>query len=198
MPGEYPPIGDYAFIGDGNSAALVSRDGSIDWCCLPRVDAGSCFGRLLDRERGGFCSITPQDEVRPAREYVKDTLVLQTTFQTGGGEARLLDCFTVPEDGERYPYRQLLRIVEGVRGHVQFDLRVAPRFDYGDLEPWLRQEGVRLYSAIGGNDGLLISSDADISPTGNHDLEATFGVHAGERAALHHVRAARAAGRRAL
>jgi GH15 family glucan-1,4-alpha-glucosidase len=160
--------------------------GSIDWCCMERVDKGSCFGRLLDWEKGGYCSISPKEHSHPsARQYIDDTLVLETIFRAEGGEARLYDCFTLPPSvGEEYPYRQLLRIVEGVRGHVEMDLRIVPRFDYGDIEPWIRQEGVRVYSAIGGNDGLLISSDADLDLAGDHALEAPIEVHAGERVRL--------------
>jgi GH15 family glucan-1,4-alpha-glucosidase len=132
----YPPIGDYAFIADGNSVALVSREGSIDWWCMKRVDAGSCFGRLLDREKGGFCSISPrQGEWRFSRRYIEGTLVLETAFEGDAGGARVLDLFAVPPDDERYPHRQLLRVVEGVRGHVELDLRIAPRFDYGGSGP---------------------------------------------------------------
>src|SRR5919205_531777 len=123
MPDEspYPPIGEYGFISDSHSVALVSRSGSVDWCCMERIDSGSCFGRLLDWEKGGYCSISPKDNAHPStRQYVDDTLVLETVFRTEGGEACLYDCFTLPrsvEEGE-YPYRQLLRIVEGIRGHV--------------------------------------------------------------------------------
>jgi GH15 family glucan-1,4-alpha-glucosidase len=180
----YPPIGEYALIADSNSAALVSRNGSIDWCCIERIDAGSCFGRLLDWEKGGFCSICPKGGGIAYREYVEHTLVLRTTFQAEGGEAHLYDFFALPSSTEQYPYRQLLRIVEGVRGHIELDLEVVPRFDYGSLEPWIRQEGVNLYSAIGGNDGLLISSDADLRLTGGFELEASISVHAGQRAHL--------------
>ena len=84
----YPPIADYALIGDCQTAALVSREGSIDWCCLPRFDSGSAFARLLDRERGGYCSIAPpaRDRGRAAARYVDDTLVLETTFEGRGGD----------------------------------------------------------------------------------------------------------------
>ena len=72
----YPPIGDYALISDSNSVALVSREGSIDWCCMQRVDAGSCFGRLLDWGRGGYCSISPRGSYSSSRRYIEGTLVL--------------------------------------------------------------------------------------------------------------------------
>ena len=181
----YPPIGDYAFIADSNSVALVSREGSIDWCCIQRIDAGSCFGRILDWENGGYCSITPRNGVEvSSREYVENTLVLKTVFQAGGGEAHLYDCYTMPMTPEEFPYRQLIRIVEGVRGHVELDLQIMPRFDYGEVDPWIRQEGVKLYSAIGGDDGLLISTDMEIEPDDDHGLKAQISVHAGERARL--------------
>ena len=93
----YTPIGDYALIGDCHSAALISRQGSIEWCCLPRFDSGSAFGRLLDRHGGGHCSVAPADDGpwEYVRTYLEDTLVLETTLLGPGGEARLLDCFTV-------------------------------------------------------------------------------------------------------
>ncbi len=181
----YPSIGDYALIADSNSAALVSRDGSIDWCCIQRIDAGSCFGRLLDWERGGFCSLCAVgNDQEPSRRYLEDTLVLETTFRAAGGVARVYDFFALPASTERYPHRNLVRIIEGVSGHVELDLKIAPRFDYGSLKPWIRQEGVRLYSAIGGNDGLLISSDAVIEAIDYHSLGASIDVHAGERVRL--------------
>jgi len=77
----YPPISDYALIGDCHSAALISRAGSIDWCCLPGFDSDSCFGRLLDWKQGGHFTITPKGKARVSREYVSDTLVLQTTYR---------------------------------------------------------------------------------------------------------------------
>jgi len=178
----YPPIGDYALIGDCHSAALVSRTGSIDWCCMPRFDSGSCFGRLLDWERGGYCSIIPEDGGHTSfREYLGDTLVLATTLRASSGEAILYDCFVMQTGGKLEPRLQLLRIVEGVRGHVAFNLRIAPRFDYGALEPWIRHDGIRLYSAIGGNDALVIQSDAELSLEGRHDLRASFTVRTGDR-----------------
>src|SRR5204863_2428597 len=91
----YPPIADYGLIGDCHGAALVSRAGSIDWCCLPRFDSGSCFGRLLDWESGGHCTVAPTGEPEDVhRAYVDDTLVLATTFRVAAGEARVIDCFT--------------------------------------------------------------------------------------------------------
>src|SRR5690242_11331144 len=102
---QYPPISAYGLIGDCRSAALVSRRGSIDWCCLPRFDSGSAFARLLDFERGGHCSITPagRGKWEVSRDYLEDTLVLVTSWQGSRGEFRVLDCFLMPEAGRRPP-----------------------------------------------------------------------------------------------
>ena len=181
----YPPIDDYALLADSHSVALVSRAGSIDWCCIQRIDAGSCFGRLLDWEKGGFCSISPKDGSEgTSRRYLDETLVLETTFHSDGGVARLYDFYALPASTQEYPYRQLVRILEGVSGSVEFDLRVVPRFDYGSLMPWIRQEGLRVYSAIGGNDGLLIFTDDEVWTSDDHALEGSATVHAGERVRL--------------
>ena len=181
----YPPIGDYALIGDCHSAALVSRHGSIDWCCMPRFDSASCFGRLLDWDRGGYCAIHAADPGYEAtHSYLGDTLVLETLFRTSGGEARLVDCFTMHRGGAQGPYQQLLRVVEGVRGRVEFQLRIAIRFDYGEISPWLRLHAPRAWSAVGGNDGLEISGDWDLERDDEQVLAGAATVAAGERVRL--------------
>src|SRR5205807_22798 len=127
-----PPLSDYAFLSDCHSSALVSREGSIDWCCMPRFDAGAAFARLLDWERGGHCSIEPLDGGKFAgRSYLDGTLVLETTVRAGGAEATSVDCLTLRLGGALDPHRQLIRIVEGGRAEMRFRLTVAPRFDYG-------------------------------------------------------------------
>ncbi|HEX6350805.1 MAG TPA: trehalase-like domain-containing protein, partial [Candidatus Dormibacteraeota bacterium] len=156
----YPPIADYAYISDCHSGALVSRAASIDWCCMPRVDQPSIFGRLLDWERGGYCLVEPVGErYHASRCYLDDTMVLETTFTAGGGEARVIDCFTMRKGGRKAPYRQLLRVVEGVRGKVDFRFTLQPRFDYGEVRPWIRRRGLNVSAAIGGSHGLLVSTD---------------------------------------
>src|SRR5437588_9479036 len=135
----YPPIGDYGLIGDCHSAALISREGAIDWCCLPRFDSGSAFGRLLDWEHGGHCQVAPTGSGWEAtRDYLEDTLVLETSFRTRGGEARLLDSFLAAERPERSRGPTLLRVIEGQRGTVELEVKIAPRFDYGQITPWIR------------------------------------------------------------
>ncbi|HEV8421378.1 MAG TPA: glycoside hydrolase family 15 protein [Actinomycetota bacterium] len=181
----YPPIADYALIGDCHSAALVSRTGSIDWCCMPRFDSGSVFGRLLDWDRGGHCTLSPRSgQSMTHRSYIDDTSVLVTTFRGPGGEARVFDCFTMRRGGARNPYQQLIRVIEGIRGRVNLDLVVAPRFDFGEVRPWIRQHGHRLYSAIGGNNALVVAGDPELTPTKSHDLTASISIRAGERSRL--------------
>jgi GH15 family glucan-1,4-alpha-glucosidase len=178
----YPPIGDYALIGDCQSAALVSRHGSIDWCCLPRFDSGSTFARLLDWERGGHCSITPDgDDWDCAREYLPDSLVLATTLHGPAGKLRLLDCFLLPEQDGPSEERRILRVIEGQRGSVKLEIRVAPRFDYGQVRPWIRRHGHRLHSAIGGNDGLEVWCDEELDQDDEYSLVNTVEVGAGDR-----------------
>jgi GH15 family glucan-1,4-alpha-glucosidase len=188
----YPPISDYAFISDCHSMALVSGSGSIDWCCMPRINTASIFGRLIDWEKGGHCSIAPTDsDATSFQAYLEDTLVLETTFRTEGGEARLIDFFSMHTGGRTHPHLQLIRILEGVRGRVDFLIDVVPRFDYGEVRPWIRRHTARSYSAIGGNDGVLITSDAALEP--NQETHALCGkvtVRAEERLrlAVHFVR----------
>ena len=182
----YPPISSYAFISDCHSMALVDRNGSIDWCCMPRVDSASIFGRLLDWKRGGHCSICPLDpDATSFQAYLEDTLVLETTVRTEGGEAKLTDCFSMHAGGRRNPHLQLIRILEGVRGRVDFTIAVVPRFDYGEVRPWIRRHSDRVYSAIGGNDGIVIASDALLEPdASSHDLAARVTIRAEDRVRL--------------
>jgi GH15 family glucan-1,4-alpha-glucosidase len=181
----YPPIGDYGFISDCYGAALVSRGGSVDWCCLPRVDAGSIFGRLLDWDRGGYCAMAPADRgCLVSRRYLHGTLVLETTFEADGGAVRLLDALVMPAEDQHEPPHHLVRVVEGLHGTVEMELRVAARLDYGEVAPWLRRYGPGWFGATGGDDALLVWSDAPLDPATDHDLTAAFAVHEGERRRL--------------
>ena len=108
-------------------------------------------------------------------------MVLETTLRSGGGEATLTDCFTMRQGGRKDPHRQLLRVIEGTRGRIDLEVRVAPVFDYGDLRPWIRQLGVQRFGAIGGNDGLLIESDFPIDRSGTHEVGVRVAVRAGQR-----------------
>src|SRR5215207_2859040 len=189
---DYPPIADYALIADSRAAALVSRSGAVDWACVPRFDSGACFARLLDRDRGGFCEVEPRFEstLPPSRDYLDDTLVLVTTFNAPGGHVRLMDFLALSggdveevEDGDRRP-PELVRIIEGARGTFDFRMRLAPRFDYGAVDPWMRRLGPQTFAAIGGDDALLVWSDAELEVEDRHRLEADVSVGPGERVRL--------------
>ncbi|MFZ0133172.1 MAG: glycoside hydrolase family 15 protein [Desulfobacterales bacterium] len=179
----YPSISDYGYIADCHSAALISRSGAIDWCCLPRYDSASCFGRLLDWEKGGYCQVTPIAPYEVSRRYRPDTLVLETRFNSGDGEVRLMDCMTMREGGEHHPHRQILRILEGVAGEMEFTVDVAPVFDYGAVKPWIQKRGDH-FIALGSSNGLLISSDLDLQLKHRHHLEGKWTVVKGQRVHL--------------
>jgi GH15 family glucan-1,4-alpha-glucosidase len=182
----YPPIADYGLIGDCHTAALVSRDGSIDWCCMPRFDSGSVFGRLLDWENGGYCSIEPQGGVEAVfREYLENTLVLVTTFQAAGGVLRLTDCMEMRIGADAVdPHRRIIRVLEAERGDVDVRVHVCPRFDYGELRPWIRHEGRQVFSAVGGDEALVMSGDLDLREGEAGDVYAEASIRPGERVRL--------------
>jgi GH15 family glucan-1,4-alpha-glucosidase len=177
---KYPPIAEYAFISECHSSALVSRSGSIDWCCMPRIDSAPCFGRLLDRERGGYCRIGSIEPAEISRRYLDDTLVLETVFRQGAARARMLDFFPMRKGGRHNPHKQVLRVIEGLAGRMEFVLECVPRFDYGSIKPWVRktEQG---FLALGGSTGLLISGDMNLAPTGRHGLSGGCAVTERER-----------------
>jgi GH15 family glucan-1,4-alpha-glucosidase len=175
------PIGDYALLGDCHSAALVSRGGSIDWCCMPRFDADAVFSRLLDRHAGGHYAILPCGPSRTERTYLDDTLVLQTTFIADSGSVRLTDFFSMRAGGRLHPRHELVRVVEGLHGRLRLRAAFSPRFEYGAIKPWLYRVGEAAWCAVGSNAGLLLFGDMPFTPAGEHDLCAEFDVAAGDR-----------------
>src|SRR5712692_1101829 len=170
-----PRIEDYALIGDLQTAALVSRDGSIDWCCFPRFDSGACFGALLGRPEHGRWLIAPA--IRPraeSRRYRHDTLVLDTTFETDEGAARVIDF--MPPRG-RAP--DIVRIVEGLDGVVAMRSELVIRYDFGKIVPWVRRfDHARV--AIAGPDALCFRTPVEVR---GDDMKTVsdFTVAAGER-----------------
>jgi GH15 family glucan-1,4-alpha-glucosidase len=185
-PERYRPIGDYALIGDCHTAALVSAEGSIDWCCLPRFDAGSVFARLLDHDAGGYCALIPADggSWEGRRSYLEDSFVLETMLTSGSGQVRIVDCFVLHEGERSQSERRIVRVIEGVKGRVRFDIRIVPRFDYGEIRPWIRRHGRQLFSATGGNDAVLVWCTEELEEAPEHELSASVEVGVGDRVHL--------------
>ena len=139
------PIEEYALIGDCHTAALVGRDGSIDWLCLPRFDSGACFAALLGAPEHGRWLIAPKAEIRSTRRQYRDgTLILETEFETDEGVVRIVDC--MPVSDERW---DVLRIVQGVSGRVAMSMELIIRFDYGSIVPWVQQVDDLLLATAG-------------------------------------------------
>jgi GH15 family glucan-1,4-alpha-glucosidase len=158
-------IEDYALIGDTETVALVARNGSIDWFCVPRFDGGACFAALLGAHEHGHWLVRPTEHVeRIERRYIDDTMVLETTFYTRTGSAALIDFMPIRDEDA-----SIVRIVEGRTGTVEFLMEFIVRFDYGYVVPWVKEHDGGI-AALGGSDALILSTPA---PLKGRDL-ATF------------------------
>ena len=153
------PIEDYALIGDCRSAALVAKDGSIDWLCWPRFDSDACLAALVGTPENGRFLIAPAaGGVARSRCYRDSTMILETVFVTEGGEVRLID-FMVPGA----PHGTLVRIVEGLSGAVDMRMELALRFDFGQSIPWVtRRQGGNGIVAISGPDMVVLRADPSL------------------------------------
>jgi GH15 family glucan-1,4-alpha-glucosidase len=159
----------------------VHRNGSVDWCCLPRFDSDSCFGRLLDWREGGFFEIRPTVQCSVHREYVPNSLILITTFKAGANEARLIDFFAMRKGGRKHPRRELVRILEGVRGRMRFSVHVAPRLDFGEVKPWIDRIDAHTHVAVGSNTGLIVFGEIPLQLMDHHDVRCEVEIRKGER-----------------
>jgi GH15 family glucan-1,4-alpha-glucosidase len=169
----YVPIGDYAAIGDGRTVALVARDGSVDWLCLPDLDSPSVFGAVLDADRGGRFALRPESPARVERRYLPDTNVLETTFTTREGVVRVTDAMAL-SSSDLGPTRELIRKVDGVAGCVPMRWRVTPAFGYGAVPQRLGRRG-RIPVAVAGPDALAVCSwDAGDAQTDEDSICGRF------------------------
>jgi GH15 family glucan-1,4-alpha-glucosidase len=169
------PLEDYALIGDCETAALVSRGGSIDWLCWPRFDSGACFAALVGTEEHGRWLIAPADDgARVSRAYRDGTLVLETTFETHDGAATVID-FMPP----RGTNSDVVRLVRGDRGRTRMQLDLRLRFDYGSTVPWVSRLPDATWRAIAGPDMVTLRTPV---PLTGKDLTtvAEFDVAAGD------------------
>jgi GH15 family glucan-1,4-alpha-glucosidase len=179
----YAPIAAYGAIGDGRTVALVARDGTIDWLCLPDLDSPSVFGALLDSERGGHFALEPEAVSETSRRYLPGTNILETTFTTTAGVVRVTDAMTLPTAGLS-PYRELARKIEGLAGEVAVRWRVEPRFGYASAATRIgRRAGVPI--AMAGRDAIAVCSfAAGEATTSDGTIAGEFTARAGSSSLL--------------
>ena len=173
-PSQAAAIEDYALIGDCHSAALVSKDGSIDWLCWPRFDSPACFAALLGSPDNGRWRIMPVEPAQVTRRYWPGTMILETLFETASGSVALIDFMAVEKDS-------LVRIVEGRGGSVAIQMDLSLRFEYGSAIPWVTRlnhgSGIR---AIAGPDQVVLHSDVKLHGRAMTTV-ASFTAEAGQR-----------------
>lgn len=168
-------IEDYAIVGDLQTAALISNEGSVDWLCLPRFDSPACFAALVDDARAGRWKLAPAGGgACTRRRYVEDTLILETEWESSEGTVRVIDF--MPPRGEA---PDIVRIVEGVSGSVQMRGELTLRFDYGKVRPWVHHEDDQMV-AIAGPDAVRLRTPA---PTRGREWSTVseFTVRTGDR-----------------
>jgi GH15 family glucan-1,4-alpha-glucosidase len=172
-------IEDYALIGNLRTAALVGKDGAINWLCAPRFDSAALFAGLLGDDTNGTWRIAPQGGgVTSTRKYRGNTLVLETEFETPDGHARVIDC--MPLHGDSI---EIVRVVEGVGGRVTMEMEFVPRFDYGHLIPSVGKVDGAVF-AVAGPDGVCLRTPVEMSLNGA-SASARFTVEAGQSVPFH-------------
>jgi GH15 family glucan-1,4-alpha-glucosidase len=180
---DYAPIRSYAAIGDGRTVALVSADGSVDFMSLPSLHSPTTFAAILDPERGGRFSLAPCVRFEAARRYLGRTNVLETTYRTGAGVARVTEALTL-QDGGLLPWVEHARRIEGVEGSVPFEWRLEPRFDWGREPPRIARRGDRMLVEGAGIQLAVHSWDAGAIEPEEDALAGSFEIAAEERALL--------------
>lgn len=176
----HPRIEDYALIGDEQTAALVGRDGSVDWLCLPRFDSAACFAAMLGDENNGHWRIAPKGAGPCTRRaYRQDTLVLDSEWETDDGAVRVTDFMPQRDEAP-----DLVRIIEGLSGRVTVQSTLRLRFDYGSVVPWMRKsDGHRV--AVAGPDSVWLRSEPEVRTWGkDFRTLSEFTVEAGEKVAF--------------
>jgi len=178
-----PSIGDYAIIGDCRTAALISRDGTIDWLCLPHFSASSVFAALLDRERGGRFGLRPSRAHTSRRRYLGATPILETVFHTEAGTVRMIDVMPVSTDAAGLrPMREVLRVIEGIEGAVEMEVQFEPRPDYARTEPKFRSLGALGWSCAWRDEILVLHPTMDLLPAADgRALTGRFRVETGQK-----------------
>ena len=180
----YAPLRDYALIGDGRTGALIARDGSVDWLCLPDVDSPSIFARILDAERGGSFRLEPATPFDAERRYLERSNVLETTFTTGEGRVRVTDAMTLSDGGRLAPLRELVRKADGLAGNVPLRWVFEPRFDYGRANTRIERRAGRWFAHAGAGALAVTLCDAGDGTLHNGAVTGEFRLAAGESALI--------------
>ena len=185
MPGQSPRIYDYAMIGDSRSAALVSRQGSIDWLCWPRFDSSSLFAAILDFDSGGSFRIATAAPARATRRYLEDSNVLSTDFECSTGALRVVDFMPAFSEEEKrhmlVPEHEIVRIVEGLSGEVDVEVGFSPRPNYARGNVRLRNAGALGIRIERGSELYTLQADVPLEIRETASVMASFRVRAGDR-----------------
>ncbi|HQX62081.1 MAG TPA: DUF5911 domain-containing protein, partial [Thermomicrobiales bacterium] len=184
-PAAYPPISDYSLIGNCRSAALIGRDGAIDWLCWPRFDSNAIFAAILDQGRGGTFRIRPAGDAEIQRRYLPGTAIVETTYRTSGGACVVRDLMPVVDERDKrtmlVPEHEILREIEGLAGEVVIEVEYAPRPGFGlDSLRLVDRHGFGIWCEAGG--ALYLQSDIPL--TISRDGQTASGsapVQAGQR-----------------
>ncbi|MEU9123283.1 glycoside hydrolase family 15 protein [Streptomyces sp. NPDC048506] len=189
---DYPLIENHGLLGDLQTAALVTTDGTVDWFCSPRFDSPSVFGALLDKDKGGHCTVRPVHPTYATKQlYLPDTAVLVTRFMTEAGAGEVLDFMPVTGT-EVTPSHRLVRMIRCVRGSMTFEIDIAPRFDYGRNahQLHLTEHG----AVFASDDGVELTAHAirepdderlmDVLSNRNDDLHVSLTLDAGQQRGL--------------
>jgi GH15 family glucan-1,4-alpha-glucosidase len=180
----YAPISEYALVGDGRTGALIARDGSVDWLCLPNVDSPTVFARILDAERGGSFRLEPTASYEAERRYQESSNVLETTFTTADGRVRVTDAMTLTDIARLSPMRELVRKVEALAGTVPLGWAFEPRFDYGRADTRIERRAGRWFAHAGCDAIALGLCDAGEGRLGDGVVSGELGLREGESALL--------------
>jgi GH15 family glucan-1,4-alpha-glucosidase len=179
----FAPIEDYAALGDDRAVALVALDGSVDWLCLPTIDAPPVLSRLLDPERGGYFFLRPKGSFEVSRRYADDSNVLETVFTASGGTVKVTEALTM-DGGAPLPWTELVRLVECVDGKVELEWRLAarPRWGEEDVAAEVRHD---VALARWGDDAIaVLSYDAGKPKSDGPDIRGSFAIEQNEKAML--------------
>jgi GH15 family glucan-1,4-alpha-glucosidase len=180
----YAPIRDYALVGDGRTAALIARDGSVDWLCLPNVDSPAIFARVLDADRGGSFRLEPASPFEAERRYQDSSNVLETTFTTAEGRVRVTDAMTLTDIRRISPMRELVRKVEALSGTVPLRWSFEPQFRFGQAETRIERRSGRWFAHCESDAVVLGLANAGEGKHRDGSIEGRIELEQGDHALL--------------